>query len=75
MFLYTSIKGNITTMQQQRAFEIFRHKLPLELTATQYADRLLLNAYPHVQEAPIIVSFIYAYPQFARQEVWGLQLF
>lgn len=51
--------------------EIFRRELPLALTAIKYADKLLFNTFPHLAQAPIIVNFMSAFPQFARQESWG----
>jgi hypothetical protein len=51
--------------------EIFRRELPLALTAIRYGDRFLFNTFPYLDQAPIIVHFISAYPQFARQENWG----
>ena len=51
--------------------EIFRRELPLALTAIRYGDRFFFNTFPHLDQAPIIVNFMSAYPQFARQENWG----
>lgn len=51
--------------------EIFRRELPLALTAIRYGDRFFFNAYPSLDEAPILVTFMSAYPQFNRQEYWG----
>lgn len=51
--------------------EIFRQELPLALRAIRYGDRFLFDAYPQLNQAPIIVNFISAYPQFAKQENWG----
>lgn len=51
--------------------EIFRRELPLALTAIRYGDRFLFDAYPNLNHAPIIVNYMSAYPQFARQESWG----
>ncbi|WP_058309121.1 staygreen family protein [Gracilibacillus massiliensis] len=51
--------------------EIFVRELPLALTAIRYGDRALFNKHPHLNQSFIIVNFISAYPQFARQENWG----
>ena len=51
--------------------EIFRRELPLALTAIRYGDRYFFNTFPHLDQAPIIVNFMSAYPQFTRQENWG----
>lgn len=52
--------------------EVFRRELPLALTAIRYGDRFLFDAYPNLDQASIIINFISAYPQFARQENWGI---
>lgn len=54
-----------------KRYEIFTRELPLALTAIRYGDRFLFNAYPYLDNAPIIVNFISSYPEFARQENWG----
>ncbi|PZX05725.1 staygreen protein [Psychrobacillus insolitus] len=54
-----------------RRNEIFRHELPLALTAIRYGDRFLFDQYPTLDCALIIVNFISTHPQFARQESWG----
>ena len=64
-------QGQYNQNAAAKRFEIFRRELPLALTAIRYGDRFFFNAYPHLDEAPIIVSFMSAYPQFARQEVLG----
>ncbi len=51
--------------------EIFKRELPLALTAIRYGDRLLFKTYPSLDHATIIVNFLSAYPEFARQENWG----
>lgn len=51
--------------------EIFRRELPLALTAIRYGDRIFFNRYPQLNQVPIIITFISAYPQFAKQENWG----
>jgi hypothetical protein len=51
--------------------EIFRRELPLALTAIRYGDRFFFNVYPMLDQAPIIVNFMSAYPQFNKQESWG----
>jgi hypothetical protein len=51
--------------------EIFRRELPVALNGIRYGDSFFFNTYPHLDQAPIIINFISAYPQFARQENWG----
>ena len=54
-----------------RRNEVFVRELPLALTAIRYGDRKLFDTHPQLDQAPIIISFLSAYPQFARQENWG----
>lgn len=51
--------------------KIFRRELPLALTAIRYGDRFLFDAYPNLDQSLIIINFMSAYPQFAKQESWG----
>ncbi|KAA9022873.1 staygreen family protein [Niallia endozanthoxylica] len=70
--VYVSIdQGQYSQNISAKRNEIFRRELPLALTAIRYGDRFLFNAYPHLNQAPIIIHFMSAYPQFARQENWG----
>ena len=70
--VYLSIdQGQYTQNISAKRNEIFRRELPLALTAIRYGDRFFFNAYPHLDQAPIIINFISSYPQFARQENWG----
>ncbi|MGM9951578.1 MAG: staygreen family protein [Lysinibacillus sp.] len=54
-----------------RRNDIFRRELPLALTAIRYGDGALFAIYPQLDQAPIIIHFMSAHPQFARQENWG----
>ncbi|SHM77888.1 staygreen family protein [Gracilibacillus kekensis] len=51
--------------------EIFIRELPLALTAIRYGDRALFNKHPHLNQSSLIINFMSAYPQLARQENWG----
>lgn len=70
VYLYID-RGEYTLQESEKRNEIFRRELPLALTAIRYGDRFLFDAYPHLNQASIIVNFTSAYPQFARQENWG----
>jgi len=70
VYLYID-QGELNQNVAAKRTEIFRRELPLALTAIRYGDRFLFNAYPNLNQASIIVNFMSAYPQFAKQENWG----
>ena len=71
-FVYLHIdQGQFSKNVAAKRNEIFRRELPLALTAIRNGDRFLFNTYPHLDQASIIINFMSAYPQFARQESWG----
>ncbi|WP_160724550.1 staygreen family protein [Bacillus sp. USDA818B3_A] len=70
VFLYID-QGEYNINVSAKRNEIFKRELPLALTAIQYGDRFLFDVHPSLEQSLIIVNFISAYPQFARQESWG----
>lgn len=70
VYLYID-QGEYNINVSAKRNEIFRRELPLALTAIRYGDRFFFNAYPNLDQATIIINFMSAYPQFARQESWG----
>ncbi|GAB6168866.1 hypothetical protein JCM1393_13260 [Clostridium carnis] len=50
--------------------KIFREELPLAITAIRYADKELIEKYPYLDEAPIIVEFNSKYKEFSKIESW-----
>src|SRR3954468_9410222 len=71
-YVYVYIdQGQYPSSVSAKRTEIFRRELPLALTAIKYGDKFLFNTFPHLDQAPIIIHFMSAYPQFARQENWG----
>jgi len=71
-FVYLHIdQGQNNKNVSAKRNEIFRRELPLALTAIRHGDRFLFNTYPNLDQASIIINFMSAYPQFARQESWG----
>lgn len=70
VYLYID-QGELKQNVAAKRTEIFRRELPLALIAIRYGDRFLFNAYPTLDQASIIVNFMSAYPQFAKQENWG----
>ncbi|MFC4558369.1 staygreen family protein [Virgibacillus kekensis] len=70
VYLYID-QGEHDLHVSEKRNEIFRRELPLALTAIRYGDRLLFNAHPKLDYAPIIINFMSTYPQLSRQENWG----
>jgi hypothetical protein len=70
IYLYVD-QGEYNQTISAKRNEIFRRELPLALMAIRYGDRLLFDTYPHLEQSSIIVNFMSAYHQFARQEDWG----
>jgi hypothetical protein len=70
VYLYID-QGEYTINVSAKRDKIFRRELPLALAAIRYGDRLLFRAHPKLDHALIIINFMSAYPQFARQESWG----
>jgi hypothetical protein len=70
VYLYLD-QGEYNVNISAKRNEIFRRELPLALTAIRYGDRFLFGAYPNLDQSLIIINFMSAYPQFARQESWG----
>jgi hypothetical protein len=70
VYLYVD-QGEYDQSVSAKRNEIFRRELSLALTAIRYGDRFLFITYPHLDQAPIIIHFMSAYPQFAKQENWG----
>ncbi|PLS03369.1 staygreen family protein [Neobacillus cucumis] len=70
VYLYID-QGEYNINVSAKRNEIFKRELPLALTAIRYGDRFLFDAYPNLEQSLIIIHFMSAYPQFARQESWG----
>ena len=64
-------QGEYNLNVSKKRNEIFRRELPLALTAIRYGDRYLFESYPNLDHSLIIINFMSAYSQFARQENWG----
>ncbi len=70
-YVYVHIdQGEYSPSISSKRNEIFRRELPLALHALKYGDRLLFKKYPCLGQSPIIITFMSAYPQFAKQESW-----
>lgn len=65
-------QGEFPPSLSAKRTEIFRRELPLALTAIRYGDRHFFHAFPHLDQVPIIINFMSAYPQFLKQENGGI---
>lgn len=70
VYLYVD-QGEFTPSVSAKRHAIFRKELPLALQAIRYGDRFLFRTYPYLNYAPIIVTFVSFYSQYASQENWG----
>lgn len=70
VYLYID-QGEYDQKSSAKRAETFRRELPLALSAIRYGDQLLINQYPYLDHAMIIIHFISVYPQCTRQENWG----
>lgn len=70
VYLYVD-QGQYNPYVSAKRNEIFRRELPVALSAIRYGDSIFFNTYPHLDQAPIIINFLSASPQYARQENWG----
>lgn len=64
-------RGEYDILTATRRNEIFRRELTLALSAIRYGDRALFDIYLDLDHAPIILNFLSAYPELAKQENWG----
>ena len=64
-------QGEYDLNTSSKRYETFKRELPLALTAIRYGDRALFKAYPFLDHAPIIITFMSVYPSIASQENWG----
>ncbi|ULT59808.1 staygreen family protein [Neobacillus drentensis] len=70
VYLYID-QGEYSIDGSARLNEIFKREIPLALTAIRYGDRFLFDTYPNLEKYLLIINFMSAYPQVARQESWG----
>lgn len=72
LFVYVYINGKMNPIDTAKRDEIFRRELPLALQAIYYGDRVLLETYPDLKDAPIWIYFDSQNPQYKRLENWGV---
>ena len=70
VYLYID-QGEYDINAAAQRIKIFRHELPLALTAIRYGDSALFNQYPYLDHVMLVVHYMSTYLPFARQENWG----
>lgn len=53
-------------------YRIFKYHMPLVLQTLRYGDRLLYDAQPKLDKAPILIHFRSQQEQYNRVEHWGV---
>lgn len=53
-------------------YRIFNYHMPLVLQTLRYGDRLLYEAHPKLDTAPILIHFKSYQKQYSRVEHWGV---
>ena len=53
-------------------YGIFKHHMPMVLQILRHGDRLLYEAHPKLDTAPILVHFVSHRKQYHRVEHWGV---
>ena len=53
-------------------YRIFRYHMPMVLQILRYGDRLLYEAIPELDAAPILIQFISHKHKYNRVEQWGV---
>lgn len=69
--LHCHVSGGLALGPAKWRDAIFQRELPLVLEALRYGDRVLFQAQPHLDRAPIQVSFHASRPRYNRVETWG----
>lgn len=70
--IHIEVDGGTGLTQTVNRDKIFREKLPLALKAIVYGDRKFLNEQQMLMEAPVIVNFKSAIPEYNKEENWGM---
>jgi len=71
LHLYCHVSGGVVLGSAGWRYAIFKRELPLVLEAFRYGDRHLFDAYPELDEVPVMVHFRSHRRRFNRTEQWG----
>jgi len=71
LHVHCHVSGGVVLGPAYWRYQIFRRELPLVLEAFRCGDRGLLDAQPHLDQAPIKVRFHAATARHDRVETWG----
>lgn len=70
-YLYCYVGSPVSHHIAARRFKGFQKELPRAIKAIRHGDAKLFSNYPELDNAPIMVCFESAYPEFNRTENWG----
>jgi hypothetical protein len=66
------VSGGLTLGPAKMRLAIFKQELPLVLEALRYGDRRFFEAYPTLDQAPVLVYFEARQRRYNRVERWGV---
>lgn len=69
--VYLHVDGQFGPITDSIRNEIFRRELPLALEAIRYGDEKFFEAYPELDQSPIIVYFLSDNLASNKAEYWG----
>lgn len=72
LHLHCHVSGGLVLGSATWRDAIFQRELPLVLEALRFGDRVLFEARPALDRAPIWVHFDSTDPQYERSERWGV---
>jgi magnesium dechelatase len=71
LHVYCHVSGGLALGPAGWRDGIFRHELPRVLEAFRAGDATLFEAYPDLDQVPIVVHFRSHRRRYRRREVWG----
>ena len=72
LHVHCHVSGGLVIGPSKWRDSIFRYHLPMVLEAFWYGDKKLLDAFPHLAKATIIVHFHAREKKLNRSEAWGV---
>jgi hypothetical protein len=71
LHIHCHVNGGLVFGAAHWRYAIFRRELPLVLEAFRFGDRMLFEAHPELDQAPIWVHFHSTQSRYDRTEAWG----
>ena len=72
LHVHFHVSGGLVFGPAKWRYSIFRHHLPMVLEAFWYGDKRLIEIYPKMAKAPIIVHFHAREKKLNKSETWGV---